>query len=197
MQRNSIYLLLLSVVALIALGVVMLFSTSAFAQDSHGDIYYFVKRQLLWLGIGIIACVLTSLTDYHWWRRTWMFWFGIALILLLLCFVPHIGMRINGSHRWLNLHVAAFQPSELGKVAAVFFLAWWFSREEIKEGGCFQTLVIPLSILALPMGLIAAEVDLGTTALIGVTALAMMFVGGTRKRYLFPNWELVSLASLA
>ncbi|KAB2643451.1 MAG: putative lipid II flippase FtsW [Verrucomicrobia bacterium] len=186
MQRNSIYLLLLSVVALIALGVVMLFSTSAFAQDSHGDIYYFVKRQLLWLGIGIIACVLTSLTDYHWWRRTWMFWFGIALILLLLCFVPHIGMRINGSHRWLNLHVAAFQPSELGKVAAVFFLAWWFSREEIKEGGCFQTLVIPLSILALPMGLIAAEVDLGTTALIGVTALAMMFVGGTRKRYLFP-----------
>jgi cell division protein FtsW len=115
-----------------------------------------------------------------------MFWFGIALILLLLCFVPHIGMRINGSHRWLNLHVAAFQPSELGKVAAVFFLAWWFSREEIKEGGCFQTLVIPLSILALPMGLIAAEVDLGTTALIGVTALAMMFVGGTRKRYLFP-----------
>jgi cell division protein FtsW len=186
MQRNSIYLLLLSVVALIALGVVMLFSTSAFAQDSHGDIYYFVKRQLLWLGIGIIACVLTSLTDYHWWRRTWMFWFGIALILLLLCFVPHIGMRINGSHRWLNLHVAAFQPSELGKVAAVFFLAWWFSREEIKEGGFFQTLVIPLSILALPMGLIAAEVDLGTTALIGATALAMMFVGGTRKRYLFP-----------
>lgn len=186
MQRNSIYLLLLSVVALIALGVVMLFSTSAFAQDSHGDIYYFVKRQLLWLGIGIIACVLTSLTDYHWWRRTWMFWFGIALILLLLCFVPHIGMRINGSRRWLNLHVAAFQPSELGKVAAVFFLAWWFSREEIKEGGFFQTLVIPLSILALPMGLIAAEVDLGTTALIGATALAMMFVGGTRKRYLFP-----------
>ncbi|MCF7729846.1 MAG: putative lipid II flippase FtsW [Chthoniobacterales bacterium] len=186
MQRNSIYLLLLSVVALIALGIVMLFSTSAFAQDSHGDIYYFVKRQLLWLGIGIIACVITSLTDYRWWYRTWMIWFGIAIILLVLCFVPHIGMRINGSRRWLNLHVAAFQPSELGKVAAVFFVAWWFSREKIKEGGFFQTLVIPLSIIALPMGLIGAEVDLGTTALIGITALAMMFVGGTRILYLFP-----------
>ena len=186
MQRNSIYLLLLSVVALVALGIVMLFSTSAFAQDSHGDIYYFVKRQLLWLGIGTIACVITSLTDYHWWRRTWLLWFAMAILLLMLCFVPHIGMRINGSRRWLNLHVAAFQPSELGKVAAVFFVAWWFSREEITQGSFLQTVALPLAFLALPMGLIAAEVDLGTTALIGITALAMMFVGGTRGIYLFP-----------
>ncbi|MFZ4116657.1 MAG: putative lipid II flippase FtsW [Chthoniobacterales bacterium] len=186
MQRNSIYLLLLSVVALIALGIVMLFSTSAFAQDSHGDIYYFVKKQLFWLGVGTVACVVTSLTDYHWWQRTWMVWFVVALLLLMLCFVPHIGMRINGSRRWLNLHVAAFQPSELGKIASVFFVAWWFSREEIKQGGFLQTFVIPLAVLALPMGLIGAEVDLGTTALIGVTSLAMMFVGGTRGLYLFP-----------
>lgn len=186
MQRNAIYLLLLSVVALIALGVVMLFSTSAFAQDSHGDIYYFVKRQLLWLGIGTISCLVTALTDYHWWRRTWMIWFAGALLLLILCFIPHIGMRINGSRRWLNLHVAAFQPSELGKIAAVFFVAWWFSREEIKEGGFLQTVVVPLAILAIPIGLIAAEVDLGTTALIGTTALAMMFVGGTSWLYLIP-----------
>jgi len=186
MQRNSIYLLLLSVVALVALGIVMLFSTSAFAQDSHGDIYYFVKRQLLWLGIGTIACVITSLTDYHWWRRTWLLWFVMAIVLLILCFVPHVGMRINGSRRWLNLHIAAFQPSELGKVAAVFFVAWWFSREEITQGSFLQTVALPLAFLALPMGLIAAEVDLGTTALIGTTALAMMFVGGTRGIYLFP-----------
>ena len=186
MQRNSIYLLLLSVVALVALGIVMLFSTSAFAQDSHGDIYYFVKRQLLWLGVGIVTCVIASLLDYHWWRRTWAFWFGLALILLALCFVPHVGMRINGSWRWLNLKVAVFQPSELGKISAVFFMAWWFSREEIKQGGFRETLVIPLAILALPIALIVAEVDLGTTALIGGTALAMMFVGGTRGLYLFP-----------
>ncbi|MFI0347841.1 MAG: FtsW/RodA/SpoVE family cell cycle protein [Chthoniobacterales bacterium] len=188
MQRNSIYLLLLSVVALVALGIVMLFSTSAFAQDSHGDIYYFVKRQLLWLGIGLVACVVTSLTDYHLWQRTWKICFGVALVLLALCFVPHLGMRINGSWRWLNVRVAVFQPSELGKIAAVFFMAAWFSREKIKTdpNNFFQTLLLPLALLALPMGLIAAEVDLGTTTLIGTTALAMMFVGGTRGIYLFP-----------
>ncbi len=162
----------------------MLFSTSAFAQDSHGDMYYFVKKQIFWLGIGTIACLLASLVDYHWWQRTWMFWFIIALFLLACCFLPHLGMRINGSRRWLNLHVAAFQPSELGKIASVFFMAWWFSQEELKEGHFLETFLIPLVVLALPMGLIGAEVDLGTTALIGVTALGMMFVGGTRTLYL-------------
>lgn len=164
----------------------MLFSTSAFAQDSHGDIYYFVKRQVLWLVIGLVVCVVASLTDYHWWRRSWPVWFGVAVLLLILCFVPHLGMRINGSSRWLNLRVAVFQPSEIGKLAAVFFLAWWFSREEIKGRSFLQTMVIPLAVLALPMALIAGEVDLGTTALIGATALAMMFVGGTRALYLVP-----------
>ncbi|MBX9577591.1 MAG: putative lipid II flippase FtsW [Chthoniobacterales bacterium] len=187
MQRHSIYLLLLSVVGLIALGIVMLFSTSAFAQDSHGDIYYFVKRQLFWLGIGLILCVGAAVVDYHWWRRTWPIWLGVSVILLMLCFVPHIGMRLNGSSRWLNLRVAAFQPSEIGKLASVFFLAWWFSREEVKGSGNFlQTMVIPLAVLALPLALIAAEVDLGTTALIGTMALALMFVGGARLLYLVP-----------
>ena len=186
MQRHSIYLLLLSVVGLIALGVVMLFSTSAFAQDSHGDIYYFVKRQLFWLGIGLILCVGAAAVDYHWWRRSWPIWLGASVILLALCFVPHIGMRLNGSSRWLNLRVAAFQPSEIGKLASVFFLAWWFSREEVKSGEFLQTMVIPLAVLALPVVLIAAEVDLGTTALIGSMALALMFVGGARLLYLVP-----------
>lgn len=186
MQRHSIYLLLLSVVGLIALGVVMLFSTSAFAQDSHGDIYYFVKRQVLWLGIGLIVCIAASLIDYHWWQRTWQIWFGAAVVLLILCFVPHLGMRINGSSRWLNLRIAVFQPSEIGKLASVFFLACWFSKEEVKQGGFVKTMVIPLAVLSLPLALIATEVDLGTTALIGTTALAMMFVGGTRALYLIP-----------
>ena len=65
MQRNAIYVLLLMVAGLVALGLVMLFSTSAFAQDSHGDIYYFVKRQALWLGIGLMIGIVISMIDYH------------------------------------------------------------------------------------------------------------------------------------
>lgn len=178
MQRSSIYLLLISVVGLVALGVVMLFSTSAFAQDSHGDIYYFVKRQGFWLVIGTGACVTGALVDYQRWRSWWPYVYGISAVLLALCFVPHVGMRINGSLRWLNLHFAAFQPSEVAKIAAVFFLAWWFSRPQTDPRKITQGILIPGSVVMLLVALIAAEVDLGTSALIGATTLAVCFIGG-------------------
>jgi cell division protein FtsW len=187
MQRGGIYILLLSVVGLIALGVVMLFSTSAFAQDSHGDIYYFVKRQVFWLVIGTGACVTGALVDYHFWRKWWPYAFGISAFLLALCFVPHVGMRINGASRWINLHVATFQPSEFAKIAAVFFLAWWFSRPETDPRKLLQGFVIPIGVVMMLVALIAAEVDLGTSALIGATTLTLCFIGGAN------GWLIIGL----
>ena len=190
MQRQGIYLLLLSVVGLVALGVVMLFSTSAFAQESHGDIYYFVKKDAFWLVIGAGACVVGAMTDYHFWQRTWKIWFVLSMVLLALCFVPHVGMRINGSHRWINLGIMPFQPSELGKIGALFFLCWWFSREEVDPSRLLQGLVIPIGSISVLLGLIGAEVDLGTTALIGATAVGICFVAGANK------WFIGALAGL-
>src|SRR5207302_11141545 len=97
MRRKSACFLVLAVLAMLVLGIVMLFSTSAFAKDSHGDPVYFVKRQSMWLGIGMLACIVGSMLDYHFWQRTWAIWFGLAVVLLALCFVPPIGMKINGS----------------------------------------------------------------------------------------------------
>ena len=184
MQRSSIYLLLLSVVGLVTLGVVMLFSTSAFAQDSHGDPYYFLKRQVIWLLIGTAACVVAAFTDYHFWQRSWKWWFGISVLLLALCFAPHIGMRINGSHRWIKLGFAPFQPSEFAKIGAIFFLGWWFSREKTEASKLLHGFVIPFAVVSVLIGLIAKEVDLGTSALIGLTTIALCFVAGA-------NWGLI------
>jgi cell division protein FtsW len=195
MQRSGIYLLLISVVGLIALGVVMLFSTSAFAQDSHGDIYYFVKRQGFWLVIGTGACVTGALVDYQRWRSWWPYVYGISATLLALCFVPHVGMRINGSLRWLNLHFAAFQPSEVAKIAAVFFLAWWFSRPQTNSRKIMQGILIPGGVVMMLVALIAAEVDLGTSALIGATTLAVCFIGGANG-WLIGGSILTGLAGL-
>lgn len=142
MQRNAIYLLLLSVAGLIALGLVMLFSTSAFARDSHGDIYFFVKRQCMWLCIASAFGVAAAYFDYHHWQKFWWVFFGLAAFLLLLCFVPPIGMRINGSSRWIRIGMT-FQPSELAKVASLFFLAWWYSRTDISFKNFKQDSSIP------------------------------------------------------
>jgi len=183
MQRNAIYVLLLMVAGLVALGLVMLFSTSAFAQDSHGDIYYFVKRQGLWLVIGLMIGIAIAMIDYHFWMKWWWVVFALAVLLLVCCFVPHIGMRINGSHRWIKLGMV-FQPSELAKIASILFLSWWYSRTDISFHTFKDGLLIPMGALSVLMALIVIEVDMGNTALIGGTALAMMIAAGAALRWL-------------
>ncbi len=179
MQRKSAYFLFLAVLAMLVIGIVMLFSTSAFARDAHNDVYFFVKRQAIWLGIGLTVCIAATLLDYHFWQHTWWIWFLLALGTLALCFVPHLGLRINGSRRWVGAGSFTFQPSEIAKIAAVFFLAWWFARFERRTGNLFYGFAVPLALVALLLSLIITEVDLGTTALIGATAFVIMFVAGT------------------
>jgi cell division protein FtsW len=179
MRRKSAYVLFLAVLGLLVIGIVMLFSTSAFARDSHGDTLFFLKRQGLWLGVGLIACVVAALIDYHFWQRTWWLWLGIAAITLAFCFVPHLGMRINGSRRWIGLGPIGFQPSEIAKLGAVFFLAWWFARYEKATSHPLFGFAVPLAVVSTLLALILFEVDLGTTALIGMTTFVVMFVAGT------------------
>ena len=178
---------------MLVIGIVMLFSTSAFARDSHGDVYFFIKRQAVWLGVGLVVCIAAALVDYHFWQRTWWIWFAVALITLALCFVPHLGMRINGSRRWVGLGLFTFQPSEIAKVAAVFFLASWFAHHEKQSGRILQGFAFPFAIISALLLLIVTEVDLGSTALIGATMFTMMFVAGTNPILL----GLLSLGGLA
>ena len=190
MHRKSAYILFLAVLGMLVIGIVMLFSTSAFARDSHGDVYFFIRRQAIWLGIGLAVCTVAALIDYHFWQQTWWLWFGLAFIALALCFVPHLGMRINGSRRWVGLGPLGFQPSEIAKIAAVFFLAAWFSRYEKATGSLLRGFALPLAIVALLLALILTEVDLGTTVLLGATAFVVMFVAGV-------NPMLLSIVALA
>src|SRR5687767_7237516 len=193
MHRKSAYFLFLAVLGMLVIGIVMLSSTSAFAKDSHGDMYVFVKRQAVWLGVGFLVCAVGALVDYHFWLRTWWIWFGLALIALAFCFVLGFGMKINGSRRWVSLGPASFQPSEIAKVAVVFFLAAWFAVREKESGRLVQGFLIPLGIVSTALILIVLEVDLGTTALIGATMFVMMFVAGTHPAWL----GLLSLGGLA
>ena len=195
MHRKSAYILFLAVLGLLVIGIVMLFSTSAYARDSHGDVYFFVKRQAIWFGIGLLVCIIAALIDYHFWQRTWWLWFALALVALALCYVPHIGMRLNGSRRWVGWGPITFQPSELGKLAVIFFLASWFARYEQPNHKLLLGFVLPLAILSLPAALVLGEVDLGTTALIGTTAFVVMFVAGTNPLWLGAA-SLAALGSL-
>jgi cell division protein FtsW len=196
MHRKSAYFLFVAVLTVLVVGIVMLFSVSAFAQGTKGDVYLYVKRQAVWIGIGLVLCTVGGLIDYHFWRKTWWVWFGLAIVLLALCFAPPpIGVLKHGSRRWIGIGPLQMQPSELGRLATIFFLGWWFSRYEKISGNWLYGFVYPLLIIAPLMGLICREVDLGTTVLIGATTFIVMFVAGTNS-FLLGGTSLVGLGGI-
>lgn len=186
MHKQSAYILVLAVTTLVTIGIVMLFSTGAYAPDSHGDEFSFLKKQSFWLGVGFIAATVCAVVDYHWWQKTWHLWLGASILLLVLCFVRPIGMRLNGSSRWVHAGGLTFQPSELAKLATVVFVAWWFSKHEDVGKKFLQSFVFPIAVVGVILSLIVTEADLGSTLLIGGTVLLMMFVAGTSLHYLGP-----------
>ena len=182
-HRTSAYLLLITVLGLIVLGLVMMTSTSAYAPESKGDSMFLFMRQIKWLGVGVVLCGLAALLDYRLLEKTWKLWYGIAVILLILCFVPHVGQSHFGAKRWINLGLK-FQPSEFAKLAGVVALAWCLARDEVQSNRFVRSFLAPFACGGVLMLLIVPEVDLGTTALIGATTLIVMFIAGTHLGYL-------------
>jgi cell division protein FtsW len=179
MYKRSVLLLLIAVGFLLTLGAVMLTSTGEFAQDAHGRPYFFIKNQFKWILIGAVACYAVSRVDYHWWLKRCGWVFVLSLILLVGCFVPPFGTKINGSHRWVHMGFAMFQPSELAKLAAICLLAWWFSEEDGLERQFVRGFLVPVGLVTLMMVLIVVEVDVGSTALIGATMLSLLVIAGS------------------
>lgn len=184
MSRRSAYLLILSVAVLLVVGMVMLFSASAYQPDNKGDIYHFLKKQSAWLGLGLTACVIVSQVDYHHWDRIRWPLFAATVLGLALCFVPGVGSRINGSHRWVHLGPIGFQPSDLAKLTVVLTLAGWAAAREQRGREFWVGLAVPAALAGVLMVLVLAEPDLGTTLLLGSVTVAMLFVAGCRVVYL-------------
>ena len=187
MQRNVAYLLLIVMLGLIALGLVMLSSTSAvLAPEDMTSVYSNLRKQFAWLCIGGIVCVILSRYDYQKLLRFAPWALGISCFLLALCLVPHVGLRINGSPRWLRVAGWTYQPSEIAKLALILFLAWWMGKNqrhigEFKKGFLFPALIVgPLFLLMI------RQQDFGTTAIMLAIVVVILFVAGTRLIYLAP-----------
>lgn len=194
MAKRSIILLLLSVALLVGLGITMLASTSFFTEEGGGEDYVTLWRQGMWVVLAIIGCTVTSLVDYNLWYR-WRWWLlGAAVFGLLLCYEWHlsqvlgykplIAARVNGAARWVGIGSLRLQPSEFAKIALIMVLAGWFARHEGLEKTVKFGLIIPGAILGLIVGLIGGEVDLGNASVSAAVGAGIMFVAGTRFRYL-------------
>lgn len=180
-MRRAATLLTCIVLALIAFGIVMLYSTSS---ARGADPHFYLKRQLAWLMIAVIAGMLVAKIDYHYWYPLAIPVSVVAVILLALVIMPGIRIKINGSYRWLVFGPFRFQPSELGKLAVIIGMSGWMTLFERNNKEFLRGLFYPLLALGLIAGLIFIEPDFGTTFVTVSVGMAIMFTGGTRILYL-------------
>lgn len=185
-HRRSGDLLALPVLLLLVLGLVMLASTSAFGMHARAeDPYFDVKRQMLWIVAGLGMAGWVAVLDYRTLQPLARWGYVCALILLAACFVPGLGMEINGERRWVQLAGKSIQPSEFAKVALMTSLAAWYSHPGRSASEWHSGFLRPGLVAGVILLLIALEVDIGTTLVLGVAAAGVMFAAGVQRRHLF------------
>ncbi|MBI3668924.1 MAG: putative lipid II flippase FtsW [Acidobacteria bacterium] len=184
--------LFLSTLALCLIGAVMVFSASAvIAREQHGNAYFFLLRQLLWLALGLVGMFWIMNLDYRKLRQPAVIFSGLfaALVLLVAVFLLD---KSHATHRWIRLGPASLQPSEFAKLAVILYLAWFLEMRRRLRGvraaaginDLRHTLGPALGPVLLLVGLVVLQPDLGTAIEIFLIALAMMFVAGLDGRYI-------------
>jgi cell division protein FtsW len=180
------YNLLFILIFLLCFGLVMLYSSSSYtAANTYGNSAYYLKLQLRNIFFGCIAMAFFAKVDYHFWRRFWLLAYIVALLLCVLVMFPIPGLTVSshGQSRWLNLGFFQIQPSELGKLAVILFLAMLLERIP-KQMAKFSTLVKIVLILAPLLGVVAYS-NLSTALIIFGIAVCMLFVASPRYLQFF------------
>lgn len=180
------YLLTISSLLLLSLGIVMVFSASSvFAYSRYGDSFFFFKKQIVSAVIAIICMVLFTFIPYRFLQKICLPAMIISIVSLAIVFIPGLGNEAGGASRWLNLGFIKFQPSEFAKAVAVLYVADLYSKRR-KKLVDLKGLITPMILVLGPMLLlIVRQKDLGTTITIALTVFVMMYFAGARLSHLF------------
>ena len=180
------YLILVVVVALSAIGILMVYSSSAMrGYLAEDDTFATVGPQIQWALLGVVAMVAMMRVDYRYLRLVSIPFLAGSVLLLVLVFVDDFNIVVGGSARWLKLPgLPAIHPAEIAKLAMVVYLAHWFAKRGTKVGSFWLGTLPFLVILAPIAALVFREPDLGTTSVIVLTGFMMFFVAGANLAHL-------------
>jgi len=189
-MKVAVTMLATSVAALLTLGLVMLYSASMNNPISRGSMELagakYLISQMVWCGMGIVACVIAASLDYRLLRKYAWPIFILAVVLLGLVLVPNVGHSAGGARRWFSFGGVSFQPSEFAKIAMLIMLAWYCEHYQRQMHTWTKGIMHPGLLLAVPLGLIFVEPDRGTTILLAAVCGTMMLIAGARWRYILP-----------
>lgn len=176
------------VLILAGVGVVMVYSASAImAGERFNDPYFFLKKQLCWTLIGLVAMVLFMYLDYRIFEKFVYPIFFFTLLLLVLVLFPRFGKLAGGARRWLRVGPVAFQPSELVKLSLMMYLASSLCRKNRKIESFTHGFLPYIIIIGIIFILIMKQPDFGTAVLITTISMIMLFISGTKMIYLIAS----------
>ena len=173
--KNLDYILLISVILLSVLSVFVMYSTDG------GDILFHTKNHFVKLAVFFPLMIFVAFFNIKFWHNfSYIIYF---IVILLLIYVSFFGIKSSGSQRWMDLYLFVLQPSELMKVAIIMCLAKYFHRIKIENVNSFTSITIVLSIIIIPIIFVISQPDLGTSILIALSGLIILWLGGMKIKY--------------
>ena len=183
-RKTRINLLTISIV-LVCIGIVMIYSSSSiYAWERYGDSFYFLKRHLSFLTVGVLFTFLAMIVDYRKFRKYSRGMLLIGIIMLVLVLIPGIGREVSGARRWFRFKFISFQPSEFANLAIIIYIADFICRKEDKIKMLVEGFLPPMCVLGAAVFFILLQPDLGTVIALGSVVLIMLFIAGVRGKYI-------------
>ncbi len=178
-QHNYDPVILVSVMLLIGIGLVAVYSASSvLAESRYGDHYYYFKRQVVFCLFGLVLMILAKNINYLFYRKLVYVVLACSLILLVLLLVPGVGVRVGGAQRWFRFGPISIQPSEAAKLSLAIFMAYSMSKHAENMGTFTNGLLPHLLVAAVVVTLILLQPDLGTAVIVGMWVVILLFIGG-------------------
>ena len=173
--KNLDYILLISIILLSVLSVFVMYSTDG------GEILFHTKNHFVKLAVFFPLMIFVAFFNIKFWHNfSYIIYF---IVILLLIYVSFFGIKSSGSQRWMDLYLFVLQPSELMKVAIIMCLAKYFHRIKIENVNSFTSITIVLSIIIIPIIFVISQPDLGTSILIALSGLIILWLGGVKIKY--------------
>lgn len=178
--------ILISVIFLVGLGLVMVFSSSAaIAYQKFNDPYYFLKRQIVWIMIGGLLMAFFMLMDYHFLQKATYPALAITLFFLIIVLFPQFGKKIGGAQRWLQLGGFSFQPSELAKFTLILYVVHSLAKKQDKIKDFFYGYLPNIIVVGFFSILFLFQPDMGATMILITVVFILFFIAGVKFSYLF------------
>ena len=191
--KRTDYFLLIPVSILIVIGIVMLISTSSIVgSTNYNDSYYFIKKQVLFVGIGGISCLVGIMVPYHYYKKYSLQGYLIAVLLLGLTLMPKVGQLVGGASRWISIGLFNIQPVEIMKFFIVVSIANFLANKGQRVSVINQGIVAVLCLVLLPLLILFLQPDLGNLGLVLMVIGALLLVSPIPIKHLLT----VSISSL-